>query len=156
MEQRVETRLLHANRERHFLIDLRSPTRPEHHPQEVWFNPRHPGERESGAKCTVLGRVTANLATICLIDDDRFVIELSENVPTGTRPMSQLFDVRFQKQSHEESSGTSVSASPIRVERLTRLDECRRNAGVPNGERDDAADDGAGRVAVSEPGYGGP
>jgi hypothetical protein len=56
----------------------------------------HPRKREPGTECTVRGGIATNLWTIRLINDDRFVIELSKYVPAGTRPVRELLHVGLE------------------------------------------------------------
>lgn len=56
----------------------------------------HPRKREPGTECTVRGGIATNLWTIRLINDDRFVIELSKYVPAATRPVRELLHVGLE------------------------------------------------------------
>src|SRR4051794_35224754 len=68
-------------------------------------------------------RVMAGLWAIRLVDHDRLVIELGENVPTRRRPMRELGFVRFEVQSHLSSSSRFLSFES-RVRATLTKDRC--------------------------------
>ena len=70
-----------------------SPVAAIHHPQEVRLDPTHPGVFERAAKVLMPGGEVPDLGPIRLVNDDRLVVIVGEDVPARLWPLPCLFGI---------------------------------------------------------------
>src|SRR4051812_3804395 len=86
---------LDRNCEDNFLIGLNAPTASVHHPEEVGFDPTHPGHFKFSTKKLVLGGEAAYGRAVRLIDDDPMIVKLSQDVLPFLGPPPFLVYIQF-------------------------------------------------------------
>src|SRR5262245_9885650 len=70
---------------------LCAPAAAVHHPEEVRLDPAHAREREAAAEIAVLNREASDGRPVGLVEDDRVVIVVGEDMTTFRRPVLCLF-----------------------------------------------------------------
>ena len=86
--------------ERDLLVLLGAPARAVHHPEEVRLDPTHPAHAEAAAEVAVPGGEVADRRSVRLVDDDRFIVELGQDVAARSGPAGFLGEVGLGDQVH--------------------------------------------------------
>src|SRR5579859_6232113 len=99
-QQSIKSLPLQPDSQRHLLSLFCAPSGPKHHPEKIRFEPAHPRQRELTAKVAMLSREMPDSGTIGLVDDDRVLIILRQDVAALTRPAGVLCEVWFGDKVH--------------------------------------------------------
>src|SRR5690349_1696595 len=99
-QQLIESRTLQADRQRYLLSWLATPPAAILHPEKIGLDPAHSGERELTAEVAVAGCEMPDGGPVGLVDDDRYIVVLSQNVPPGCRPAGGLNKIWFSYEMH--------------------------------------------------------
>src|SRR5205823_8513739 len=83
---------------------LGCPTAAIHHPEKVGLDPTHPAQAELATEVSVFGCEVTDGGSVRLVDDDRFLVELGQDVAAGLGPAGLLVKVSLGNQVHHVTS----------------------------------------------------
>src|SRR5262249_29233185 len=108
-ENEIEGLSFDCDGESDFLVRFRSPSRTIHHPQEVWFDPAHSTQFEFAAKISVCCSKMADRGPIGLVNNDRVLVKLSENMSATRGPSFDLIFIGFGNEIHNLQEQMAIS-----------------------------------------------
>src|SRR5262245_25628123 len=94
------------HRQDHLLALFAAPAAPVHHPEEVGLDPTHSREAELSAEVSMLRREVADGRAVRLVDHDRLLIEVCEEVAPLLGPAGVLLDIGLCLEGHDQHSST--------------------------------------------------